>query len=202
MKLTDFNEKKSEEKKETLKDKLSGKSYEEVIEMIKNCERCRLHRDRINAVPGEGPKDAKIMLIGEGPGGNEDEQGRPFVGSAGKTLDECLNKAGINRDKVYITNTVRCRPPDNRDPLVDELKACHPYTEKLIELIDPKAIGLLGRVASKKFLKINSITKARGEKIERNGRIFIPTFHPAALTYQPSREDELIEDLRKLVESL
>jgi len=202
VKLTDFDNKKKEDNRETLRDKLTGKDYEEVIEMIRKCERCRLHKNRTKSVPGEGPKKAEIMLIGEGPGKNEDEMGRPFVGSAGKTLDQCLEKAGINREKVYITNTVRCRPPDNRDPLADELKACNPFTEKLIELVDPKSIGLLGRVASKKFLQIDSITKARGKKIEKNGRVFIPTFHPAALTYQPSREDELIEDLRRLVENI
>jgi len=129
VKLTDFDNKKKEDNRETLRDKLTGKDYEEVIEMIRKCERCRLHKNRTKSVPGEGPKKAEIMLIGEGPGKNEDEMGRPFVGSAGKTLDECLEKAGINREKVYITNTVRCRPPDNRDPLADELKTCNPFTE-------------------------------------------------------------------------
>ncbi len=200
MKITDFEEKKEEEEEKGIRQELEEKNYEEVEEMIENCERCRLHENRKNAVPGEGPSNAKIMLIGEGPGKKEDEQGRPFVGSAGKKLDKCLEKARINREKIYITNTVKCRPPDNRDPLKDELRACHPYTEKLVELVDPDAVGLLGRIASKRFLKIDSITKNRGEKVEKNGRIYLPSFHPAALKYQPDREPELVEDLRNLLE--
>jgi len=202
MKLTDFDGEEPEEEKETLEDKLKDKDLQEVVDMIANCEKCRLHENRTNTVPGEGPENAAIMLIGEGPGENEDEQGRPFVGSAGKKLDECLEKAGINREKIFISNTVKCRPPDNRDPYRDELRACHPYTERIVEIIDPKVIGLLGRVPTKRFLGKESITKVRGQKIENNGRVYIPMFHPAALRYKASREEQLVKDLRTLLDQI
>lgn len=189
MKITDYQE-----------EGVAGKSYKELRKMIESCERCRLSDNRNNAVPGEGPEDAEVVLIGEAPGEQEDEQGRPFVGRAGEKLDECLKKAGLNRDKIFISNVVKCRPPENRDPRKDELKTCHSYTKRLLELIDPKAVGLLGRIPTKQLTARGSITKVRGDQVEKDGRIYIPTFHPAALVYDPSREEKLVKDLKSLLE--
>lgn len=191
MKLTDYSEENQEIKKLNL---------EELKEEVRNCERCRLSENRTNTVPGSGDKEADIFLIGEGPGKDEDEQGEPFVGRAGNTLNECLEKAGIDRDEIFVSNTVKCRPPENRDPKKDELESCKPYTERLIQLINPKIIGLLGRVPTKHLTGKGSITKVRGEKIEKGNRVYLPTFHPAALIYQPDREEKLVKDLRTLRE--
>ncbi len=191
MKLTDFSEENQ---------KIKNMNLEELRKAINNCEKCRLSEDRTNAVPGEGPEDADIMLIGEGPGKNEDIEGEPFVGKAGKKLNNYLEEAGIDRENVFISNVVKCQPPENRDPRKDELESCHPYTERLIELIDPKAIGLLGRVPTKQLTGKNSITKARGKKIQKEEVTYVPMFHPAALIYDPSRKTDLLEDLKTLKE--
>lgn len=191
MKLTDY----SEENQKIMNLDLKG-----LREKTNQCERCRLNENRTNAVLGSGSKDADIMLIGEAPGAKEDEQGKPFVGSAGEKLDTCLEKASIKRKEIFITNTVRCRPPKNRDPKKDELKKCEPYTKRLIKLVDPKVIGLLGRIPTLQHTGKKSITKVRGEEIEKEERTYIPTFHPAALIYQPNRKEKLIKDLKSLRE--
>lgn len=180
--------------------KYTEEDLEERKEKIRNCTNCRLSENRKNAVPGNGPLDADIMLIGEGPGKNEDEQGKPFVGKAGEKLAKCLEEAGLSREDVFITNVVKCRPPGNRDPKSDELEACDEHTKELIKIIDPKVIGLLGRIATKQLTSQNSITKARGKQIEVEGRTYIPAFHPAALVYDPTRREDLIKDLRSLRE--
>ncbi len=191
MKLTDY----SEENR-----KIRQMNLQELKKTIENCEKCKLSENRTNAVPGSGNEDADILLIGEGPGEKEDLQGEPFVGKAGEKLDRYLEKAGIDREEIFISNVVKCRPPDNRDPHKDELESCHPYTKRLIELIDPVTVGLLGRVPTKQLTGKKSITRVRGKKIEKKGRIYIPTFHPAALIYDPSKEEDLIKDLRTLKE--
>ncbi len=173
---------------------------DELKKKISECTKCRLHEDRDKTVPGEGPLDADIMLIGEGPGADEDAQGKPFVGSAGKKLNECLEGAGLKRKDVFITNTVRCRPPKNRDPRKDELDACDPYTQKMIELVNPKVIGLLGRIPTLQLTGQGTVGKARGKQITVKGMTYIPTFHPAALIYDSSRREVLINDLRSMKE--
>jgi len=167
------------------------KELEKLSLQIKSCEKCPLYKNRKNAVPGEGNWKSKIMLIGEAPGFNEDEQGRPFVGKAGKLLEEFLNSIGKNREDVFITNVVKCRPPNNRQPEEDEIKICTSlYLDKQIELIKPKLIVCLGNVSAnyifKKFgLKFESMKKTHG-KIFSISNLFIQTkiiatYHPAAI---------------------
>ncbi|GIU71099.1 MAG: uracil-DNA glycosylase [Candidatus Nitrosocaldaceae archaeon] len=169
-------------------------------EEIRICKLCRLAESRKNAVPGEGNAHAEIMFIGEAPGRNEDEQGRPFVGSAGKLLDQALANAGIKRDEVYITNIVKCRPPNNRVPLQDEVDACMPYLEKQIKLIEPLVICILGRTAYQTLLKGRSITSNRGKLINYKGRNYFLTIHPAAAIYNPSLKQVLIDDIKRLAD--
>ncbi len=167
-------------------------------EEIKRCTRCRLHQTRTQAVPGDGPYDAEIMFIGEAPGYHEDKQGRPFVGAAGQYLNELLEKNGLRREDVYITNIVKCRPPRNRDPLPDEIAACQDYLDRQIELINPRVIVTLGRFAMQHFFPGASISRVHGQPRRLGDRIFFPIFHPAAGLYQPKWQPLLEEDFRKL----
>ncbi len=173
-------------------------SLRELEDKIRRCKLCRLAESRKNAVPGEGDANAQIMFVGEAPGRNEDEQGKPFVGSAGKLLDQALDNAGIKRDEVYITNIVKCRPPNNRIPLQDEVDQCIKYLEKQIRLINPLVICILGRTAYQTLLKGRSITNNRGKLIEYKGRNYFITIHPAAAIYNPSLKPLLMEDILKL----
>ena len=138
-------------------------SLEKIAADVRGCPLCKLSRSRKNAVPGEGQLSAKIMFIGEAPGRSEDEKGRPFVGAAGRILDELLKKAGIERSEVFITNIVKCRPPNNRVPKEDDLTACRPYLDRQIALIKPKVICILGRTAYSSLLGGSSITANRGK---------------------------------------
>lgn len=178
--------------------------YKRLVEEIRNCKKCPLYRTRKNAVPGEGPLDADVMLVGEAPGRKEDEQGRPFVGMAGKLLDAILEKVGMPRITVYITNVVKCRPPGNRDPKPDEIRACLPYLRRQIELVRPKIIVALGRISGKLLfeaagLRWSGISKERGKL--RDARVFgvdvrlIATYHPAAALYNPGLRDSIERDL-------
>jgi len=190
-------------------------SVEELLEAIAGeimfCPRCRLSETRKKAVPGEGSARSIVMLVGEGPGRNEDIEGRPFVGQAGKFLDTLLTEAGITRDEVFICNVVRCRPPKNRDPLPDEVDTCTPYLNRQIALIKPKVIVSLGKhstayVFSKAKLTFDSITKARG-KLHRTRlwgmqMTIFPTFHPAAALYNVEYKNQLVEDFRLLGKEL
>lgn len=142
------------------------------------------------------------MCIGEGPGFYENEQGRPFVGQAGKFLDELLASAGLRREVVFITNVVKCRPPSNRDPLPDELSACSEYLEKQIEAINPRIIVTLGRFSMARYLPNARISEIHGQPTTRNGRVIIPMYHPAAALHQPSLKKTVEEDFRKLPEIL
>ncbi len=177
---------------------------------IKTCTKCRLHQFRKNAVPGEGNPHAEIMFIGEAPGYNEDIQGRPFVGAAGKFLTELIeNVLGVPRSSVYITNVVKCRPPENRDPYPDEIEICTPYLDRQIVIIKPKIIVTLGRhstgyILSKAGIKVKNITTVRGHVF--NVTILgvslnvMPTLHPAAALYNPQLKSYLEEDFKKLRE--
>ena len=170
----------------------------EKIAAVRGCPLCKLSRSRKNAVPGEGQLSAKIMFIGEAPGRSEDEKGRPFVGAAGRILDELLKKAGIERSEVFITNIVKCRPPNNRVPKEDELTACRPYLDRQIALIKPKVICILGRTAYSSLLGGSSITANRGKIVERAGQKCFLTFHPAAVIYNKGLLSALEADLKKL----
>jgi uracil-DNA glycosylase family 4 len=157
-----------------------------VAEETAACTKCELHFSRKNAVPGSGPVDASIMFIGEGPGFHENEQGQPFVGAAGRFLEELLQNIGLRRDQVFITNVVKCRPPGNRDPQTNELEACDGYLERQIQAINPKVIVTLGRFSMQKFLPNARISQAHGQAVRVRGRLVVPFYHPAAALHQPS----------------
>jgi uracil-DNA glycosylase family 4 len=177
-------------------------SLEKIATEVRDCPQCKLARTRKNAVPGEGQLSAKIMFIGEAPGRSEDEKGRPFVGAAGRILDNLLNKAGIERSQVFITNIVKCRPPNNRVPEEDELIACRPYLDRQIALIKPKVICILGRTAYASILGGSSITANRGKVLERAGQKYFSTFHPAAVIYNKNLLSALEADLKKLAREI
>lgn len=170
----------------------------DVASQVSACEKCALHFSRKNAVPGEGPADAEIMFIGEGPGFYENEQGRPFVGQAGKFLDELLETAGLKREKVFICNVVKCRPPGNRDPLPEELSACNVYLDQQIAAIDPCVIVTLGRYSMGKFLPNAKISEIHGQPRMVNNRLIVPMFHPAAALHQPSLKPQVVADFQLL----
>ena len=174
---------------------------------VKGCRRCRLWRHAKNAVPGEGRLDAALMFIGEAPGHWEDVKGRPFVGRAGKLLDELLSSIHLERKNVYIANVVKHRPPENRDPRQDEIEACTPYLDRQIQIIKPKIIMTLGRhstrcILSKINVKVSGITETRGRLYRTTLFGFpikiIPTFHPAAALYNPNYETVLREDFEMI----
>ena len=170
---------------------------------VKKCDKCGLSDDRINVVPGEGSEKAEIMFIGEGPGRNEDEQGRPFVGAAGKFLTELIELIGLTRKEVYIANVVKCRPPENRDPMPEEVEACWPWLESQIKIIQPKLIVPLGRHSLARFLPSAKISADHGRALRKNfenvGRvIFFPCYHPAAALYNGNLRDVLKKDFAKI----
>lgn len=173
---------------------------QEVAAQVAVCKNCQLSFARKKAVPGEGPARAEIMLIGEGPGFYENEQGRPFVGAAGKFLDELLEKAGVGRKDVFITNVVKCRPPGNRDPQPEELQACSSYLDRQIQAINPLIIVTLGRYSMSKFLPNVRISEVHGKPAWVNGRLIIPMFHPAAALHQPSLKTSVERDFARLPE--
>lgn len=167
-----------------------------------SCTKCSLSKTRTNAVPGKGNPKAEILFIGEAPGKNEDQKGEPFVGSAGKILTEALSSAGLSRDDVYITNVVKCRPPNNRVPLQEEKESCQPYLSKELEIIKPKIICIMGNTAYGSLLNGNSITKNRGKIIEKDGQKYFLTIHPAATIYNQELKSVLKDDIKTLVEIL
>jgi uracil-DNA glycosylase family 4 len=164
--------------------------WEKLSHEINNCKKCRLCEERNNTVLGEGPLQCDLMLIGEGPGAEEDKQGIPFVGRAGQLLTKILDSANIKRGKdIYITNVVKCRPPGNRNPQTDELEACFPYLKRQIELVNPKVFLLCGGVSTRYLLKAKQgITKLRGRILSFMGRPAIPIFHPSYLLRNPTNE--------------
>ena len=165
---------------------------------ISVCTDCPLSRNRSRAVPGEGPENAEVMLVGEAPGFNEDKQGRPFVGAAGHFLDQLLALARLRREDVYITNTVKCRPLNNRDPLPAEMATCRKYLDRQIAVVAPKVILTLGRHSLTSFLPKETIGKARGKPRNISGTTLFPMYHPAAALHQPSLRQVIEEDMRKL----
>lgn len=172
--------------------------FREILEDISGCSRCRLSKNRNNIVFGDGPSDASILFIGEAPGREEDEQGIPFVGAAGEWLDRMLESAGIDRNEVFITNVVKCRPPGNRNPKTDEKEKCRKYLDEQIEIIQPDVIVLLGNVALSLVTgETGGITKKRGKIFEFMSYPAIPTFHPAYVLRNPSGEKTVIKDLKK-----
>jgi DNA polymerase len=142
--------------------------------------------------------DAEVLFIGEAPGMNEDKQGRPFVGAAGKFLDECLAEAGLARESVYICNVLKCRPPSNRDPMPGEIAACAEYLHEQFELVDPLVVVTLGRYSMAKFFPQHTISHVHGRWKEIEGRFFVPMYHPAAALHQASLRDTILEDFRRL----
>lgn len=176
-------------------------NWEELEEAIKDCKKCKLCTNRTNIVFGTGNKKASVMLIGEGPGADEDKQGKPFVGKAGQLMDKAFDGLGVNRDDLYIANIVKCRPPSNRVPEEDEAEACLDYLRNQVVLVKPKIIVLLGSTALKNILgKEYSITAARGKWIEKKGIMYMPTWHPAALLRDENKKIEFWNDLKEVFE--
>ena len=177
-------------------------SLQEIERLVAACTDCALHQGRRNAVPGEGDPNAELMFIGEGPGAQEDAQGRPFVGAAGGFLEELLHSIGLTRRQVYIANMVKCRPPQNRDPLPEEMGACSKYLNRQIELIDPLLIVTLGRFSLARFFPGEGITRARGRLRERDGRRIYPIMHPAAALYRQEMRGLIVEDFKRIPDIL
>jgi DNA polymerase len=174
----------------------------QIAQEVSVCVNCVLHRTRKKSVPGEGPVSSEIMLIGEGPGFYENEQGRPFVGAAGQFLEQLLEQAGLKRSDVWIGNVVKCRPPGNRDPLPEELAACDVYLERQIAVIDPKIIITLGRFSMNKFLLDAKISVVHGQMRRVGNRFVIPMYHPAAALHQPKWRPQIMADFGKLPKQL
>jgi DNA polymerase len=169
-----------------------------IAEEVSTCQKCTLYHSRKLSVPGEGPSNAEIMFIGEGPGFHENEQGRPFVGAAGNLLNELLAQAGLKRSEVWIGNVVKCRPPGNRDPLPEELAACNSYLQRQIAVIDPKIIITLGRISMGKYLPGSKISAIHGQMQRVGGRFVIAMFHPAAALHQAALKPALLKDFSQL----
>ena len=168
-----------------------------------NCRDCGLADHRTNVVFGVGATDAEILLIGEGPGQHEDEQGVPFVGKAGQLLDDMLAMIGLHRRNIYITNSVKCRPPENRDPLGEEKDACRAYLRAQVRLMKPRIIVCLGRISAMELIKPDfKISQEHGQFFDRNGTLMMALYHPAALLRDPHKKPETFEDLKRLQEKI
>ena len=178
-------------------------SWPQLLDEISNCQRCRLCETRTTVVPGEGNADARLMFIGEGPGRDEDLQGRPFVGRSGELLTRMIRAIGIDREEVYICNVVKCRPPQNRNPMPDEASACLNYLRAQVGLVRPGVVALLGKVACRYVLGQEiSITREHGVWYERKGVWFMPTYHPSALLRNPALKRDSWDDFQKIREKL
>ena len=174
-------------------------SLEEIRKELGDCKRCKLHRTRRTIVFGEGNPKTKLMFIGEGPGYDEDIQGRPFVGKAGQLLTKIIQSINLPREEVYITNIIKCRPPQNRNPEPDEIQNCHPFLVKQINAIQPKIICALGAFAAQTLLKTDvKITSLRGRSYDLSGIKVFPTYHPAYLLRNPERKKEVWEDMKQI----
>ena len=178
-------------------------SWAQLMEEIGGCEKCRLCEGRSRVVPGEGDPNARLMFIGEGPGQEEDRQGRPFVGRSGELLTRMIHAIGLERSEVYICNIVKCRPPQNRNPEPDEAAACLPYLRAQFALVRPKVVVLLGKVACQYTIRDQVfITRDHGRWYEQKGVWFMPTFHPSALLRDPAKKREAWEDFQKIRDKL
>lgn len=185
----------------------SKKRLTNIAEEIIVCHKCKLHKTRKNAVPGEGNIDSRIMFIGEAPGYSEDMKGKPFIGEAGKFLDTLLEEADLSREKVFITNVVKCRPPNNREPSTEEIITCSQYLDRQIQVIKPKIIVTLGNhstayIFEKIGLRFDGITRVHGKffevSISKIQTTVFPTFHPASALYNPRYKSLLLQDFRVL----
>jgi uracil-DNA glycosylase len=176
----------------------SEEILKEIAAEVSICTKCNLCKSRTKAVPGEGDPHAKVMFIGEGPGFHEDKQGRPFVGPAGHFLDELLASINLKRSDVFITNVVKCRPPDNRDPLPEEINACNDYLDRQIAAIKPKVIVTLGRYSMAKFFGNEKISAIHGRARKQDGYICIAMYHPAAGLHQAMLKDTIRADFKKI----
>ncbi len=165
---------------------------------VRQCTACPLHQGRTHAVPGDGPIDARIMFIGEAPGFHEDQQGVPFVGAAGQFLNELLARIGIDRSTVYIANVIKCRPPGNRDPKIEEVEACRSYLDRQIELIDPEIVVTLGRHSMARAFPDEKISTVHGQARKVGDQIYLPMYHPAAALHQPSLRSTVEADFQVL----
>lgn len=162
---------------------------------VRGCTRCGLHATRTNAVPGAGPCPAQIMIVGEAPGFNEDLQGQPFVGQAGKLLDTLLVGIGLRREDVYITNVLKCRPPQNRDPMPNEAEACAPYLSAQLRLVEPRVVIVLGRHALERLLPGHGpISRVHGQMVDRDGIKYVAVYHPAAALHNGALLSDLQAD--------
>lgn len=175
-------------------------NWEQLEEQAKQCKKCRLFKNRNNVVFGTGNKNTRLMFIGEGPGADEDIQGIPFVGKAGKLMNRAFEAIGLKREDVYIANIVKCRPPSNRNPEEDEANACLNYLRNQVILVKPQIIVLLGSVALKNILgKEYGITASRGKWVEKKGILYMPTWHPAALLRDETKKIDFIRDLQEVL---
>lgn len=177
---------------------MRDKGLDGIAATILGCTRCKLHKERTQAVPGSGPATAEVFFLGEGPGAREDELGLPFVGRSGKYLDQLLQGVGLARDRVFITNVVKCRPPSNRDPHVAEVEACAPYLERQIELIQPRLVVTLGRFAMGRFFSDGTISQIHGQPRRVDDTIYLPLYHPAAALYRGSLRSVVEEDFQRI----
>ncbi len=182
-------------------------TLEELKQRVEECKKCGLYKTRKKVVFGSGDEKSKIMFIGEAPGRNEDEQGEPFVGRAGQFLNQLLKEANLKREEIYITNILKCRPPNNRDPTEEEIKMCSPYLDKQLTIIRPKVIITLGNYSTKYILKKfgktpESISRIHGEVYHVKNLLFdmkiIPSYHPAAALYNPNMKQVIINDFKKI----
>lgn len=174
-------------------------ALEEVHSQIRVCPLCALSKSRTNAVPGEGSIDADVVFVGEGPGAEEDRQGRPFCGASGKLLTRLLSGIGIDRENVFITSLVKCRPPGNRDPLPEEIAACHPYLASQLRIIQPKVVCALGRLAAKELVDRRiAISRDHGRHRRIDDVIYFPMYHPAAALHRAGIIGEIEHDMRAL----
>ena len=174
----------------------------EIAAEVARCQKCILYKGALKPVPGEGNPNAEVMLIGEAPGWHENQQGRPFVGAAGQFLEDLLRSVGLRRDQVFITNVVKHRPPDNRDPLPDEIAACNGYLDRQIAIIDPRVIVTLGRFSMNKFFPGERISRIHGVARRHGNRLVLPLYHPAAALHQNALRRTVEEDFRKLPQVL
>ena len=165
---------------------------------VNGCHACPLGTQRTRAVPGEGPVDAEVMLVGEAPGYYEDQQGRPFVGAAGQFLEQLLGSIGLKRSQVFIGNVIKCRPPGNRDPLPEEISACSHWLGEQFEIIKPRVIVTLGRYSLARFLPGTPIGKVHGQGRKLNGTWVVPMYHPAAALHQGSLRKTIEDDFKKI----
>ncbi len=178
-------------------------TLKDLYKKVAKCEKCPLYKGRTNAVPGEGSETAEIMFIGEGPGKDEDLQGRPFVGAAGKFLTAMIEGIGLKREDVYIANVVKCRPPNNRDPEQKEIDTCWGYLEEQINIIKPKIIVTLGRHSMGRFMQGLKISQVHGSPKRASGiwqkrQVYLPLYHPAAALYDPRQRDVHMADFKKI----